>query len=401
VRVLISHRYFWPENLTLFPVVLRDLVEWHVKRGDEVTVFSAEAVDPSGSTERHRWSLANDVELVELKLPIDRGGSAIRRAIHTARYTFGLYRLLAKQQYDLVYVASYPPLLPALVARWSSRHRDQRYVYHVQDIFPESIQQRAAWLRHATAPIRWLDAANQSHSAATITISDNMKQTLAKRGVNPRKLYVLPNYSIDKPQSAVPKGERKTPTIIYAGNHGKLQNLEFFLRAVQQAAKRCRFQVQMLGDGSELDRLKRLTAECQLANVAFLGSRPREEAQSIIAQADIGLVAAMPGLYHVAYPSKLMSYLTAGLPVLVQVENGTPVARFLAEEQLGTDCSPNDLEKAADAIVRIVEQTAAGSYDARSTAQRSQKLFSQEQFFQRYETMLSECRFVPTRRRAA
>lgn len=391
MRILITHRYLWPENLSLYPAMLKDIAEWHTARGDTLTILTAAAANPTDQAKRHAWCNELGIRLVETPLQVDRGLSFVRRTINAVRYAVKMVQLLSRERFDLVFVGSYPPILPALIARLFGKLKGSSYIYYVQDILPESIEHKHTGLRALAMLLKAADTPNMRSSAATITLSDNMKRTLARRGVNNEKIFVLPNYAIDQAHDTPATRGHRDATIIYAGNHGKLQNLDFFLRSVHAAASRCKFRVQLMGGGSELDSLKLLTNELGLQNVDFLGLKPRDEAQALIAQADVGFVGALPGLYDVAYPSKMMSYLKAGLPILVQVENDSPVADFIQAHQFGIAASPANLTEAADAIVDVVSKINDGQFDRVQIAQRATEEFSKELFFDRYRAVLASC----------
>ena len=138
-------------------------------------------------------------------------------------------------------------------------------------------------------------------------------------------------------------------------------------------------------------RSKRLAAKLSCDNVEFLAGRPRDEAQQLIAAADVGFVGAQPGLYDVAYPSKMMSYLRAGLPVLVHVEPTSAMAAFLNENGLGVAASPTSVSAAAESIDTLVTQVAAGQFDPAGIAARANEIYSRETYFQRYEQLIQRC----------
>jgi glycosyltransferase involved in cell wall biosynthesis len=228
-------------------------------------------------------------------------------------------------------------------------------------------------------------------ASAIITLSGDMKATLAGRGIDASKVHIIPNFAIDRaPESVVRQDGSHVPTLIYAGNHGKVQNLYFFLRATQLARATCDFRVEMLGDGSQLAALQQLAARDRMTHVTFVGVVPREEAQRRIAGADAGIVPAMPGLYDVAFPSKIMSYLIVGLPVLVLAEERSSIANFLHEHGMGLVASPTDLSQTAEAICRLVRGLQQQAYDSGQIARRSATLFSRETYLASYSEVFTK-----------
>jgi colanic acid biosynthesis glycosyl transferase WcaI len=145
----------------------------------------------------------------------------------------------------------------------------------------------------------------------------------------------------------------------------------------------------MIGDGAELARLKRIASDAGMRHVEFTGALPRDEAQRRIAAADVGIVPALPGLYDVAFPSKIMSYLVAGLPVLVLADADSSIARFLNKHGFGTTASPTNVNDAADAIAALVARI--DTYDRPRLARSAAHVFSKETYFSAYGQVVARC----------
>lgn len=52
--VLIIHRYFWPENISETPYLLKTIAEMHIARGDKVSIATGISEDFTP-----RWAEAN------------------------------------------------------------------------------------------------------------------------------------------------------------------------------------------------------------------------------------------------------------------------------------------------------------------------------------------------------
>ena len=137
--------------------------------------------------------------------------------------------------------------------------------------------------------------------------------------------------------------------------------------------------------------LQQFVANERIPNVEFVPTLPREIAQQRIASADVGVVSALPGLYEVAYPSKMMSYLLSGLPVLTLAEESSSISEFLRVHDLGVTASPSDESKAADTIVDLVRRLENGEYDRSRIVRRSAELFSRSAYFASYGRVMEKC----------
>lgn len=385
--MLIAHRYLWPDNLSLYPAMLKDIVEWHVAQGHEVTVLAARARE---AQRRLEWANQLNITVIEPRLGSDRGHGALWRLATMLGYVACMVKTLTTRSFDLVLVSSNPPVAAATTVRWMACWGRYQYLYCLQDHFPEGMQRKSSFVARLIGGLaRWLDRKNVDAAAAVLTLSAGMKQTLLRRGCHGRNLHVLQNFSVDAPEEATKHASAVVPTLIFAGNLGTLQNLPHFLRASKLAASGCPHKVQILGWGSEAERLKQLAVDAAMEHVEFLGVVPRDQAQCRIAACDAGVVAAAPGLFDIAYPSKTASYLTAGLPVLVFVEPDNPVADELGQQSLGVAASPSDLAHASNAIGSLVRRLTSGDFQANRIQQQATRLFSKDNYFQGYAKVMA------------
>ncbi len=61
----------------------------------------------------------------------------------------------------------------------------------------------------------------------------------------------------------------------------------------------------------------------------------RPLSRALLAVSDLGLVSLAPGVIRFAYPSKMATYLGAGVPVLVGVEPDSAMARIVVDSGAG------------------------------------------------------------------
>ena len=117
-------------------------------------------------------------------------------------------------------------------------------------------------------------------------------------------------------------------------------------------AQRSDIELVFMGEGKALAGLKAQSAG--LASVAFEPHRPFEAAQAEIAAADVGIVSLEPEIYRLAFPSKTLTYLGLGLPLLCVVEPESQLARMVADNGLGW-VAQRDPAAIAAAICRIAD----------------------------------------------
>ena len=109
----------------------------------------------------------------------------------------------------------------------------------------------------------------------------------------------------------------------------------------------------LLGDGVALPALHARWGDHP--RVRFGPFLPASQARTLIADADVGIVSLRPGMHRVAYPSKVMTYLEAGVPVLAAVDPGSDLAGMIEREGLGAASGDRSPEAIAAAVERLLD----------------------------------------------
>lgn len=341
MKILLTHRFFWPDTAP-YATLLRAIGARLVVEGHAVSVLSSipsyragsvggsvrdDVVD--GMAIRRVWVMPNEKE------------HPLRRVMNVVLYTWALFWTVLRTRPDVVTAAAFPPVFAAWSASLAARLVGASFVYHVQDIHPEVSEISGDLMaRWPVAPVmRWLDNQSLRRSAAIIVLSKDMADTLAARGLGTLPVHVINNFELDSFGTAEPPppalrkraGKRR---VIFAGNLGRFQSLPLLAEGVAHLFdSRPELELFFLGDGAALAELRaRWAGHPQVGFGPFL---PFSQARELIQEADIGLVALMPGVYRVAYPSKVATYLSLGLPVLALVEPGSNLAWELTSKGYG------------------------------------------------------------------
>ncbi len=122
--------------------------------------------------------------------------------------------------------------------------------------------------------------------------------------------------------------------ILFAGNHGVLQNLKDFLEVLKKVNNPSLHFV-FAGGGSEKPVLEAFAKEMDLSNTTFLPAFPRKELNRMQNSCHIGLVSLKDSFYGVGVPSKSYNILGAGKPILFIGNKETEIAQFVEESDTG------------------------------------------------------------------
>jgi glycosyltransferase involved in cell wall biosynthesis len=129
----------------------------------------------------------------------------------------------------------------------------------------------------------------------------------------------------------------------FAGNIGKVQNLENVIRGFALAAKSCnKIKLNIVGDGSNLENLKRIVKEENIAKVYFWGRRPLKEMPKWFEGSDILIISLIDEpIFSLTVPAKFQAYLASGKPIYCVMKG--EVADLIINNNLGFVAQPDDI----------------------------------------------------------
>lgn len=152
-----------------------------------------------------------------------------------------------------------------------------------------------------------------------------------------RPLEVLYNWTSLTPPAPAREDYRKLwglegkTVFFYGGNIGVAQDVDNLLRLAAALESDPRAAVLLVGEGSELPRLKALRRPNLLAKDAV----SQEEYAGMVGQFDVGLISLDRQLKTQNFPGKMLSYLLAGLPVLASVNPGNDLKAMMEKAGAG------------------------------------------------------------------
>ena len=193
------------------------------------------------------------------------------------------------------------------------------------------------------------------------------KDYVASRGINPEKVFWLPNgVNLERFDHPAPLEEvlevaevfeqyRDKFKVVYTGAHGPANGLEVIIHAASIFQDRnLGIHFFLIGDGPDKDRLISVAKEKRLNNVSFLPPVPKALVPSILEKADllVHTIKKMEVLQYGMSPNKMYDYLASAKPIVTSIEaKNNPVE----EANAGIAVEPENPEALAEAIVKIYE----------------------------------------------
>ena len=196
-----------------------------------------------------------------------------------------------------------------------------------------------------------------------ICISDDMKDFIVSKGVDADKIEVIYNWGYSDDVVDIPWEEnefvkkynlsRDKFYAIYAGNIGKMQNVEIVVNASKELQDREDIQFLIIGDGARREAIEVMASG--LKNVTMLPMQPSELATHIYSAAGVNIIPLVAGGTKTAMPSKTGVVLSCGQPVIFSFGGESRFAKMIKESGAGASVDAEDYKGLAEWITKFSE----------------------------------------------
>lgn len=353
MKILLIHRYFWPDTPP-YAVILKKIAARLSRDGHEVEVLSTQPTyKPSANILKQKnIEIIDGYQIYRLNLiPENRCGSIVK-VINM--FLFGIrvvQHVLKHRKFDVVMISTSPPVLAGFAARISAKLSGAKLLYHCMDIHPEigriSGDFSNKYLFHF---LQFTDSKTCREAERVIVLSEDMKNAiLDRKGNEAIKIETIQNFSLDdktdtsKELSSEFAKREGVFRLIFAGNIGRFQGLDLLVDVFLELKNHENIELFFLGDGKMKSTLEKKVANAGAENIHFIPHQCMSIANSIIKTADMGVVSLTPNIYRYAYPTKIISYLSVGCPLLVMVEPESSLVSFIDKYQIGVNVTPGDV----------------------------------------------------------
>ncbi len=359
MKILVVCQHYWPE-----PYPLTAVCEALAARGHKVDVVTDVPNYPLGKIYPGYRLFGNEPEerngvRIFRCFTVPRGNNVIFRVLNYYSYSLSSAVFVRKldDDYDVIFANQSSPIMMVRAAAKYRRKHNKKMVLYCMDLWPASLA--AGGLTSGPAYNYYLKVSqNYYKQADRILVTSRMFTGYLKEviGIDENVIDYLPQFA-DGAYSSLPVRKMgETVNLTFAGNVGKAQNLDLVLKAAeilqkQSAEKKVIFNI--IGDGSEKDRLQALAQEKGLENVVFHGRLSQEELLPHYQKADAMLLTLTSNpVIALTLPAKTQGYMAAGKPIIAAASGEIP--RVIAEAQCGYCVDPEDAEGMAEAIRKFV-----------------------------------------------
>ncbi len=282
--------------------------------------------------------------------------SYLERWKQERRYAALLAHRIAEQKPDIVICGNSAPDIQASAQR-AARIGMAGFVFWLQDLYGEAarriLPRRLPAIGHVAAHLL---AAKETRclrrSDAVISISDDFLPILRSMGVSADRCVTIENWA---PLAEIsPRPKRNVWSLeqgcvdefcfLYAGTLGLKHNPELLAALAQALGRHSAARLIVASQGLGADYLAEQKRLRHLDRLTLLPFQPYDALPDMLGAADVAIALLEPEAGIFSVPSKVLSYLSAGRPILAAMPQENLAARLIRREGAGMVVDPADIE---------------------------------------------------------
>lgn len=300
--------------------------------------------------------------------------SFLRKGINTvlieSRFKAAIQKHLSQVRFDLVLYPTPPITFVGAVEYVKKRDRAKTYLM-LKDIFPQNAVDIGILSKSGIKGLLYRFFRRKEQKLYQISdyigcmSQANVDYVLKHNPELPaRKVGICPN-SIEVVDKSVTSDVRRKirekygipldrAVFVYGGNLGRPQGIPFLLEALKTQKEQKELYFLVVGDGTEYPLLEQYSRTAQQENFKLMQRLPKEDYDTLVGACDVGMLFLDHRFTIPNFPSRLLSYMQAKLPVLACTDPNTDVGKVLEEGRFGWWCESSTTETFCRVIKEIM-----------------------------------------------
>ena len=393
VLFLSLSKIFTVEVRGIYPDLLREFI----KHGHSVYILS-----PVENTDKGENLVIREhgAQIVKVKTGRIQKTNIIEKGINTIliepRFKRAVRKYFGDIKFDLILYPT-PPITFTNVVRYVKKRDGAKSYLMLKDIFPQNavdvgmlstkgvkgriykyFRRKEKKLYAVSDRIGCMSPANVKY-----LLKHNPEIPTEKVEICPNSIEVR-DLSLNDEEKIVMRKKYGLPIdkkiFVYGGNLGKPQGVPFIIECLKSQMDNKDAFFLIVGSGTEYGKLEGFFEQLKPTNMKLMKSLPKDDYDRMIAACDVGMIFLDHRFTIPNFPSRLLSYMQAKLPVLACTDPNTDIGKIIVDGGFGWWCESNDLntfeaviDKIADGISPDLGEAAFGylvsNYNVQHVAQ--------------------------------
>ena len=343
------------------PGMYADLLRCFIEHGDKVYILSP---FERGTEENERVINEVGATIVKIKIWKMQKTNIVEKGISMLTIDGIFIKAIKKHfsnvKFDLVLYPTPPISLLRAVAYVKKRDGAKTYLM-LKDIFPQNAVDIGLMSKSGAKGALYRYFRNQEKKLYAVSdhigcMSQANVDYVIKHNpeVNPEKVEVCPNTTDPRDKSCTLEKrieirkkygipEDKT-VFVYGGNLGKPQGIPFIIECLRKCSTVENAYFLIVGDGTEYGKLEQFVSNEKPTNVKLMKRLPKEDYDTMVGACDVGLIFLDHRFTIPNFPSRLLAYMQAKLPVLAATDPNTDIGKVIVDGGFGWWCESDDAD---------------------------------------------------------
>jgi colanic acid biosynthesis glycosyl transferase WcaI len=357
-------------------VMAKQIAENLVSKGHLVTVVCPFPNRPHGEIYpgyKRRWTSVtneNGVRVIRvLTWLIDRKRTFINRFLENISFGITSSLKVLGNRPDLILLETWP-IFAQVPVMFYTKLFSIPVINYIKDIYPEVAVAGGIMSPDSliTKTLKYIDTAICRNSWQNIVISNTMYDYYIKnRGVDSSKVRILWDWldlSFIHPVQVDGSWRREVGinesdfVCMFSGTMGNASGADILVDTADLLKEHKKIKIVCIGEGVLKERIISEKAKRKLDNLLVLPFQPRERVSEVQSSSDVLLLTASPAMGTSSVPSKFITYIAIGKPVICGAGKDTDLSKIVNTNKLGISVPPGSAELLANAIRQMMEMDA-------------------------------------------
>lgn len=275
-----------------------------------------------------------------------------------SQYKAAVRKYMSDVRFDLV-LYSTPPITLVGVIDWIRKRDGAKSYLLLKDIFPQNAVDIGMLPKRGVKGMLYLYFRQNEKKLYAVSnrigcMSQANVDYVLKHNpeINSAKIEICPN-SVEVHDLRVTVQTRNAlrekygipldrKVFVYGGNLGRPQGIPFIIDCLKSQMDNPEAFFLVVGDGTEYKKLEAFFENEKPSNMKLMKRLPKEDYDTMVAACDVGMIFLDHRFTIPNFPSRLLSYMQAGLAVLCCTDPNTDVGKVCVEGGFGWWCESND-----------------------------------------------------------
>ena len=320
----------------------------------------------------------NNVIILKLKTGNIQKTNFIEKGISTLTiegcFVNGIKKYFSNVKFDLVLYSTPPITFYKAIAYVKKRDKANTYLM-LKDIFPQNAVDlgilkktglKGILYRYFRKKEKNLYAISDkigcmSQTNVDYVLKHNSEIKKEKVEICPNSIEVIDRSVSDEDKQAIRKKygiPNDRIVFVYGGNLGKPQGIDFLIECLKKEKENQKVFFLIVGSGTEYGKIEDFIKKEKPGNVMLMRRLPKEDYDRMVGSCDVGMIFLDHRFTIPNFPSRLLSYMQAKMPVLAVTDPHTDIGKVIVEGGFGWWCESNS----GDKFKKIVKEISKSNF---------------------------------------